>query len=47
MYFEFLEWTEVSFKGNVSDFSVHIDAVDKSDILNINKYSVLKNNLGN
>ena len=43
--FEFLESTEVTFKGNVSDFSVHIDPVDKFDILNINKYSVLKNNI--
>ena len=33
---------EVSLKGNVHDFSVDYNAIDKSDILNILKYSVFK-----
>ena len=36
---------EVSFKGNVYDFSVDYDAIDKSDILNIHKYLMIKNSI--
>ena len=35
---------EVSLKGNVYDFSIYYDAIDKSGILNFNKYSI-KNNI--
>ena len=31
--------------GNVYDFSVNYVAIDKSSILNIHKYSVIKNNI--
>ena len=40
-----LEAKEVSLKGNAYDFSVDYDAIDKSNILNIRKYLVLKNNI--
>ena len=33
---------EVSFKGNVYDFSVDYNPIDKSDLLKIRKYSVFK-----
>ena len=36
---------EVSFKGNVYDFSVDDSAIDKSNILNIRKYLTIKNNI--
>ena len=36
---------EVSFKGNVYDFSVDYNAIDKSDILNIHKYLLVRNNI--
>ena len=32
-------------KGNVYDFSVDYNAIDKSDILNIHKYLMVKNNI--
>ena len=38
------ESEEVSFKGNSYDFSVHYDAINKSDILNIPKYLMVKYN---
>ena len=34
---------EVSLKGNVYNFSVDYHAIDKSDILNIHKYLMVKN----
>ena len=34
---------EVSFTGNVYDFSVDYNVVDKCDILNIHKYLLVKN----
>ena len=39
--------TEVSLGGNVYDFSVDYNAIDKSDILNIHKYLMfkIKNNI--
>ena len=39
------ESREVSLKGNVYDFSVDYNAIDKSDILNIHKYLMVKNNI--
>ena len=32
-------------KGNVYDFSVDYSAIDKSNILNIHKYLMIKNNI--
>ena len=37
--------TEISLKGNVYDFSVYYDVIDKSEILNIHKYLMVKNNI--
>ena len=39
------EVEEVSLKGNVYDFSVHYNAIDKCDILNMHKYLMVKNNI--
>ena len=39
------ESTEVSLNGNVYDFSVNYNSIDKSDILNIHKYLMTKNNI--
>ena len=36
---------EVTFKGSVYDFSVDYNVTDKSDILNIHKYLMIKNNI--
>ena len=36
---------EVSLKGNVYHFPADYDAIDKSDILNIHKYLMVKNNI--
>ena len=36
---------EVSLKGNVHDFSVDYNSIDKSDILNIRKYLMTKSNV--
>ena len=36
---------EVSLNGNVFDFSVDYNSIDKSDILNIHKYFINKNNI--
>ena len=33
-----VESEEVSFKGNIYDFSIDYNAIDKSQILNIHKY---------
>ena len=35
--FDRVDTKEVSFKGNVYDFSVDYEAIDKSNILNIHK----------
>ena len=40
-----LEPREVSWNGNVYDFPVDYNSVDKSDILNIHKYFMTKNNI--
>ena len=39
------ESREVSSNGNVYDFSVHYNSIKKSDILNIHKYLMTKNNI--
>ena len=39
------ESREVSLNGNVYDFSVDYSSIDKSDILNIHKYLMTKNNI--
>ena len=39
------ESREVSLNGNVYDFSVYYNSIDKSDILNIHKYLMTKNNI--
>ena len=36
---------EVSFKGNICDFSVDFDSIDKSNILNMHKYLIIKNRI--
>ena len=43
--FSATESKEVSLNGNVYDFSVEYNSIDKSDILNIHKYLITKNNL--
>ena len=43
--FDCTESEEVSFKGNDYDFSVSYDAFRKSDILDIPKYLIVKNNI--
>ena len=39
------ESREVSSNGNVYEFSVDYNSIDKSEILNIHKYSMIKNSL--
>ena len=36
---------EISLNGNVYDFSVDYNSIDKSDVVNINKYLMTKNNI--
>ena len=36
---------ELFLKGNLEDFSVNYNSIDKSDILNIHKYLMAKNNI--
>ena len=36
---------DVSLNGNVYDFSVDYNSINKSDILNIHKYLMIKNNI--
>ena len=43
--FSATESSEVSLNGNVYDFSVDYNSTDKSDILNIRKYLMIKNNI--
>ena len=43
--FDSNDLNEISFKGNVYDFSVDYSAIDKSNILNIHKYLMIKNNI--
>ena len=39
------EFREVSLEWNVYDFSVDYNSFDKSDILNVHKYLMVKNNV--
>ena len=43
--FSATESREVSLKGIVHDFSVDYDSIDKSDILNTQKYFMTRNNM--
>ena len=43
--FSAAESREVSLSGNVYDFSIDFSSIDKSDILNIYKYLMAKNNI--
>ena len=43
--FTTIEYREVYLKGNVYDFSVDCNSIDKSDVLNIHKYLMAKNNM--
>ena len=43
--FDAVDSREVTLKGNVFDFSVDYNAIDKSDILNIHKYLIINNNI--
>ena len=43
--FSATESREVSLNGNVYNFSVDYNSVDKSDIINIHKYLMTKNNI--
>ena len=43
--FSAIESRKVSVNGNVYDFSVNYKYFDKSDILNIHKYLMTKNNI--
>ena len=43
--FDYVDWEEVSFRGNVYDFSVDYGAVDKSNIFSIHKYLMIKNSI--
>ena len=47
MFGEFgaIESREVSLAGNMYNFSVSYNAIDKSDILNIHKYFMVKNKI--
>ena len=40
-----LVWRSKSLNGNVYNFSVDYNSIDKSDILNIHKYLMTKNNI--
>ena len=42
---DYVKVEEVSLKGNIYDFSVDYDAIEKSHILNIHKYLMFTNNL--
>ena len=41
--FDYVESGEVSFKGNMYQFLVYYGAIDKYNILNIQKYLMIKN----
>ena len=43
--FSATESREVFFNGNVYDFSVDYNSIDKSDILNIHQYLMTKSNI--
>ena len=39
------ESREISLTGNLCDFSIDYNAIDKSDILNIHKYLMVNNSI--
>ena len=43
--FDAFESRQISLKENVYDFSVDYNATDKSDLLHIQKYLMVKNNI--
>ena len=43
--FDYVDPEEVSLKVNVYDFSVDYYPIDKSDILNMHKYLMIRNNI--
>ena len=43
--FDYIDSEEVSLKGNVYDFLVDYDAIDKSNISNIHKYIMIKSSI--
>ena len=43
--FRTTESREVSLNGNVCDFSVHCNSIDKSDTLNTHNYLMTKNSI--
>ena len=43
--FGYVEAEDVSLKWNVHDLSIDYDAINKADMLNIHKYSMVKNNM--
>ena len=43
--FEYLNLQEVSLKGSKYEFSVDYEAINKSNILSIHKYLIIKNNI--
>ena len=43
--FDYIDTEEISFKGNVFDFSDDYDAIDKCNILNIHEYLMAKNSI--
>ena len=43
--FDHVDKEEMTFKGNLYDFLVDYDAIDKSNILNIHKYLMIKNSI--
>ena len=43
--FSAAESRELSLNGNVHDFFVDYNSIDKSEVLNIHKYSMRKNNI--
>ena len=43
--YDYVDSKEVSFKGNVYDFSVYYGSVEISDNLNIHKYLTIKSNM--
>ena len=43
--FNYVDAELISFKGNVYGFSIDYNAIDKFDILDIQKYLIVKNNI--
>ena len=43
--FNSVQSEDVSFRGNVYNFSVNYSGIDKSEILKIHKYLIVKNNI--